>query len=454
MPGKMPVVIGIIPAGAAFETGFAHRRAIKFSDKAFLPWCALALLPAMRQVNRFALCSQEPSFRSGPGATDIVLHGVDSIAMEILPCTRGHIPAVVELLTERAVADDAERYAALTRYWEEIYFDNPWYDPELPSLVCEGSNGQLEGFYGAMPRPMVFNERPVRAVAASNFWVRGEAGGVGNPLLAMKMMKKFLAGPQDLSVANGAAWPSRKIWEACGGVAVPVCSFDWLRPIRPAQALVELVDTQRGRPTPRGLRRVAAAADFLGFRLIQRYLRNQEATYTLEQLEPRVAVDMVACTPGFELRPQYDAASFGWLLDMCRVSGVNEGFRAAAVRGGARSDAIGLFVYLQHRDKVGQVVQLMAAPGHLATVLCAAITDASAHGIVLLRGEVDPAADLQAYRDTACLVNTGRWTLVHARQPGLIEAFIHGRALFTSLDGERWLMQLGRPGVRSRPTVD
>jgi hypothetical protein len=301
---------------------------------------------------------------------------------------------------------------------------------------------------------MVFNDRPVRAVAASNFWVRGATPGAGNPLIAIKLMKQFLDGPQDLSVANGATWPSRKIWEACGGVAVPLYSFDWLRPIRPAGALLELAEFQRGRPTKGGLRRLAAAADLLGFRLARRYLPNRGAAYSLDQLDPRRAVEIVARAPGFALRPRYDPASFGWLLDMCRRSGVGNGSRAAVVHGQTRSEEIGSFVYLQHKEKVGQVVQLMAAPGHLATVLRAVIADASAQGIVLLRGEVDPAADLQAYRDTACLVNTGRWMLVHARQPALVEAFIQGRALFTSLDGERWLMQVGRAGLRPPPRSD
>jgi hypothetical protein len=373
--------------------------------------------------------------------------------MKILSCTREHMPAVVELLTGRPARDDPARHTELIRYWETIYFENPWYDPELPSLVCEGSGGQVEGFYGAMPRPMLFNNRPVRAVAASNFWVHDEVRGAGNPLIAIKLMKQLLNGPQDLSVANGAAWPSRKIWEACGGVAVPLYSFDWLRPIRPARALLELADAQRNRTTPRGLRRVAAATDLLGFRLVQRYLPNRGA-YCLEELDPQLAVQMIAQAPGFELRPQYDAASFGWLLGMCRRSGVGDGLRAAIVRGQPRSDEIGLFVYLQHKEKVAQVVQLIAAPGHLATVLRAVIADASDQGMVLLRGEVDPTADLQAYRDTACLVNTGRWMLVHARQPALVEAFVRGRALFTSLDGERWLMQVGRPGVRPVSRVD
>lgn len=379
--------------------------------------------------------------------------GMRGREMKVLPCTRGHIPAVVELLTDQVANENADQHAVLSRYWEEIYFDNPWFDPELPSLVCEGSNGRLDGFYGVMPRPMVFNDRRLRAVAASNFWVRGEAGSVGNPLVAIKMMKKFLDGPQDLSVANGAAWPSRKIWEACGGVAVPVYSFDWLRPIRPAQALLALTEALRGRPPSRDLRRIAAAADLLGARIFKRYMPDLSVSYCLDRLEPGLAVEMIARAPGLELRPWYDSASFGWLLDMCRLSGVADGFRAAAVRGHAGSDEIGFFVYLQHKEKVGQVVQLMAAPGHLPTVLGAVIADATAEGIVLLRGEVDPAADLQAYRDMGCLVNTGRWMLVHARQPALIEAFIHARALFTSLDGERWLMQVGRPGVRSSFSV-
>ena len=136
--------------------------------------------------------------------------------MKVLPCTRGHIPAVVELLTDQVANENADQHAVLSRYWEEIYFDNPWFDPELPSLVCEGSNGRLDGFYGVMPRPMVFNDRRLRAVAASNFWVRGEAGSVGNPLVAIKMMKKFLDGPQDLQRTARLGSPGRSGKRAAG----------------------------------------------------------------------------------------------------------------------------------------------------------------------------------------------------------------------------------------------
>ena len=114
---------------------------------------------------------------------------------------------------------------------------------------------------------------------------------------------------------------------------MPVYSFDWLRPIRPAQALLALTEALRGRPPSRDLRRIAAAADLLGARIFKRYMPDLSVSYCLDRLEPGLAVEMIARAPGLELRPWYDSASLGWLLDMCRLSGVADGFRAAAVRG-------------------------------------------------------------------------------------------------------------------------
>ena len=130
--------------------------------------------------------------------------------MQILPCTREHIPGVVALLAEGGAPRggawrDAADSDTLARYLEEVYLDNPWYDPELPSLVC-ADGGRIDGFLGVVARPMLLRSgQPVRAAASSNFRVRGgDHGGRRNPLIAMRLLKRFFEGPQDLSVANGA----------------------------------------------------------------------------------------------------------------------------------------------------------------------------------------------------------------------------------------------------------
>jgi hypothetical protein len=84
---------------------------------------------------------------------------------------------------------------ALARYLEEVYLDNPWRDPELPSLVC-ADGGRIDGFLGVVARPMMLRGgQAIRGAASSNFRVRGgERGGPRNPLIAMRLLKRFFEG--------------------------------------------------------------------------------------------------------------------------------------------------------------------------------------------------------------------------------------------------------------------
>ena len=368
--------------------------------------------------------------------------------MQILPCTREHVPGVVELLAEGGVPSGSAGPAELARYVEDVYFDNPWYDPELTSLVCEDVSGRIDGFLGVLARPMVLDGQPVRTAASSNYRVRGGNGQAAprNPLIAMRLVKRFFEGPQDLSVANGANPLSKKIWEGSGGLSVPLYSLDWFRTIRPARALLELAAGQRSRPWPRGLRLLTDAADRVaGTRLVSQRVSDQSnPAYVLAELDPQAAVDGVAQS-GFDLKPRHDAASFAWLLEMSRRKALGGRCRAMAVAD-PQGRELGWFVYYEKRERVGEVLQLAAAEGRLETVLRAAIDDAATQGLALLRGDVD-ARDLQAYRNALCLLNTGRWMLVHSRRQAIIDAFMHGRALFSGLDGERWIREFGRPPI-------
>lgn len=373
--------------------------------------------------------------------------------MQILPCTREHIPGVVALLAEGGAPRggswrDAADPDTLARYLEEVYFDNPWYDPELPSLVC-ADGGRIDGFLGVVARPMLLRSgQPVRAAASSNFRVRGgDHGGRRNPLIAMRLLKRFFEGPQDLSVANGANSLSKKVWEGCGGVSVAFCSLDWFRLIRPVRGLLELADVSRSRPWPRRLRGLTDVADLLGASRLARPVVTDDrgAAPVLAEIDPQTTVDRLARAPGFDLTPRYHAASFAWLLERCRAKAIGGRLRAMAV-GEPQGRDLGWFVYYEKRRRVGEVVQLVAAEGRLEAVLGAAIGDAAAQGLALLRGDVD-ARDLQAYRDTLCLLNTGRWMLVHSRRQALVDCFMRGSALFSGLDGERWIREFGRAPI-------
>jgi len=170
-------------------------------------------------------------------------------------------------------------------------------------------------------------------------------------------------------VANSANWQSKKIWETCGGVAAALYSFDWFRPIRPARALLELAGRHRGRPMRRALCILADAADLIGAKLVKWHTRNERAGYMEFELDKQYAVDPLARAPGFDLRPRYDVASFSWLLEMGRNSAAGGWLRTAMVRDERQQPEVGWYVYFQPRERFGRVLQLVATPGHLDTVL-------------------------------------------------------------------------------------
>jgi len=358
---------------------------------------------------------------------------------KIVPCTRDRMPEIVELLRDDPRSGAAVALAESRRYFEQVYFDHPWFDPEIAPLICEDRDGRIEGFLGVVARPMELEGRLVRVAASSNFFVRPDARQHRNPLIAVRLLKTFFGGPQDLSLADGAGVVSKRIWERCGGSAMPLYSFDWFRPLRPVRGLLELLAAMRARALPftTALRLLGGVTDVVGSRVIRGLVAKPVADVSTETLQAGFVPVALEQMNELSLKPRYDANSFAWLLRMSRQRSCNDDVRACVVRD-HRRDAIGWFVYVLERDGVAFVLQLLATSGNLGIVLQAAIQDATACGLALLRGAVDPR-DLQSYRENECLVYTGRWMLVQSRRPELLEPFRLGTALVTCLDGERWI---------------
>ena len=99
---------------------------------------------------------EPPPERSAPadGAS-----AVPSGGPRIVPCTRDRMPEIVELLRDDPRPADAVALAESRRYFEQVYFDSPWFDPEIAPLICEDRDGRIEGFLGVVARPMAFEGR-------------------------------------------------------------------------------------------------------------------------------------------------------------------------------------------------------------------------------------------------------------------------------------------------------
>src|SRR3989442_5060952 len=141
--------------------------------------------------------------RAGSWATDVG---------HVRPLVEDDIPAVAELHA-RVFGGNGPASQALRGYLTQIFCRHPWYDGTFPSLVYEVAGGKIAGVLGVMRRPMTLNGRLVRVAISHDFMVDPRSRWT---LAALKLLRVFFAGPQDLSLANGNA-SSRKTWEAVGG---------------------------------------------------------------------------------------------------------------------------------------------------------------------------------------------------------------------------------------------
>lgn len=319
-------------------------------------------------------------------------------------------------------------------YFMRVFLANPSRDPALPSLVYEEADGTIAGFLGVVARRMTLNGRPYQAAISSQFAVAPRPHA---SLVALRLAKAFLEGPQDLSISDEANDTSRKIWEGLGGATSLLHSLYWTRPLRPARLAVSMV---RARP---GLAPLALAAipltvviDALATRIrhSQLYQAAPDVSAADDLNERTILACLPRCTRAGSLRVDYDEGTLAWLLDSARRRARGGSLRATVVRKDER--VIGWYLYHLDRDRIACVLHIASETARIREVLDHLFYQASQQGAIAAAGRVDPRY-LQALTDRYCLLHRrGPWVLLKSRHPELLRSFETGDAYFSRLDGE------------------
>lgn len=307
------------------------------------------------------------------------------------------IPGVVAL--RRLAFQHTERDSDLERaeYIERIFFHNPWRDEAFPSWVYLDSAGRLAGFLGVVPRPARFGAEAITVAVATQFMVdpmrRGPAG--------IELMRRFLAGPQALSLADLATETSRVLWVALGGwVSVPL-SLHWSQTLRGSRLRAD------------GLRRTP---------------------FDPEALDPGGAKDH----RGVRFQLAYDGAAMSWLLAQLRYKRSLSGIAGAEVTDRNGKPA-GRYLYASRGDGTADLIHFSARLGRERALLAHLCDDARRRGLGLVRGRFEPGLAEAFSERGPILRREGPWVLFHTPRGDLREAIERGDAAFSRLDGEWWM---------------
>jgi len=354
-------------------------------------------------------------------------------AARVRALVEADIPQVAQVHRASFRLDHEPKFGEYEEYFTRVFLDSAAADRGISSLVYQEHDGRIAGFVGIVPRRVTIGGRRYQAAISSQFVV-DPASHVG--LVALRLAKAYLEGPQDLSIADEANDVSRKIWEGLGGSTALLLSMYWTRALRPTALALSFLGRRRAlAPVAVAGRPFAAIADGLAVRLPGSQFRQ---TPRSTSSEPLFAQTVVAEAPALcgdaALRVEYDEQTFQRLLD--RTAGRAAGGRAlnAVVKNGASI----LGWYIAHLDAEGaaEVSQIAASAATINGVLDHLFHHAWREGAVSVSGRLDPRFT-QPLSDQYCLFHRrGPWVLIKANKPELLRALESGATCLSRFDGE------------------
>jgi hypothetical protein len=323
-------------------------------------------------------------------------------------------------------------------YFRRVFIGNPDSDPALPSLVSEDASGRVLGFIGVVPRRLVAGGRTYRAAVSSQFVVEP---GPEAAYAAVRLLRAYLDGPQEVSIADEATDAARALWSGMGASTAHVLSLHWTRVLRPARCAASFLRVRRRwMPIGRALALCAPAADAIAARLPGTPLHQPRTFSPPEEISAALVVahQDEFCPPS-ALRVDHNERSFQWLLDRAARVSVDHQPVAGVVTGSGRVRGW----YIAALDGEGQcdVVHLAAVRTAPREVLDALFQHAWRRGAYAVSGRMD-VRFMPALSDASCVFHQrGHWMLVHSSSIDVLRAFESGSACFARLDGE-WALRL------------
>jgi hypothetical protein len=353
--------------------------------------------------------------------------------------TGDDIPAVAALFHKVHLANDAtaskSSLSAISAEFEEIFLRNPWLDENLPSLVCEDGNGGVLGFIGVTPRKMNIKGRPVVAAVSAHLMLDPERR---TELAGMRLLQRFLSGPQELSIADFANDIGRKVWDRLGGKTSHIHSLQWVKLLRPGA--VALSSAEGKFRSLRWLSPITRPLGQLSDAALARMAPGRFHFSTPEliptKLDDETLLALISRFGAFySMRPEYDLLSLSWLIRRAEKINCRGELRKVALQDDSGAIA-GWYLYYLNSGGSSEVLQLCAHEASVGAVLDHLFHHAWSNGSRAISGRLEPQL-LPALSGRSCYMNCGPpWVMVHARDPEILQAVERGDVFLSKLDGE------------------
>lgn len=358
------------------------------------------------------------------------MNSVRPFAQADVPAVAGMFQRILRNVREPASPD-------LESYLADIFLGGS--DGDITSSVYLREDGAVAGFMGVMPMTFLVRERLVRAAVCGTFMVDGYRS---DPFAGARLMRAFLAGPQDISLSETANDISTIMWRKMNAAILPGHSLEWLCVFQPASFLTEMAASKAA--VARILSPLARPADALLRHINPPAWRKtaspQRALPSADTDDETTADLFIRFTESFAARPHWQNHLHQMIAHARRKALYGSMVRRVVYA--RNGEPVGLFLYYGDRGRIGRAVQVLAGPGQTGAVIDSMLADADRRGLTALRGRTMPVL-LEAMMGGPFLFLNASSSIVHARDPALAAPFLSGEAFFNGFAGESWSRLIG-----------
>lgn len=356
---------------------------------------------------------------------------------EVRNITPRDMPAVASMFWNMFKTTKASVPQSLVDYLSKLYLHPSRADSDIISQVHVRGDGVLNGFIGSIPLRMSLDGSLVRAAICGPLMVEDYAD---DPLAGARLLRAFLAGPQDVSLSETANETSRIMWCKLRGSVLPAYSLEWVRVFRPAGFAIEVA---AGRF--QGMRLLAPLAKPLDAAGLKLSKGSHPDSAPISEMNGFVDSDidcdsLAGIIPSllerFSLRPVWDTPDLEYILQEARTKSSYGAMYSRVVRS-RNGVPVGAYLYHGAPGRIARVLQVLAAKEREGAVLDSLLNHARSNGAVAVRARTQPHL-LQAMMVRRGIFFQRSSTVVHSRDSRVLDAFTEGNAFFNGLAGEGW----------------
>lgn len=335
---------------------------------------------------------------------------------------------VTELATlfNRVFLECAEQpSAAFCAYFERVFFTDPWRSLDVsPSWVYETADGVIGGFFGAHPRRLLFEGRPITAVAVGQYMVDPCLRGRG---IARQLAQKMVDGPQVITFTTSATEVSSKILRSVGFWHPRFEGMKWYRRFRRSRVAGLLGRWKRSirGSSSRTVEYGAVTCRPIGDADELHALREQHQTH-------------------FSLCSDFDLEHARWTWDLLEDAPAGRRLAGCVISSGD-DGASAWVVYHVSPGGTARIHEFTCRPGRAREFLPAFVRYAADGGAQEIIGHcADPEITAAVLENGADVKDVFSGWAVHSKDRAVQSAILNGQVFWSGLDGEAWLSFRGR----------